>query len=43
MRRGIKRVVEAEKGRKKERIEKWRLAMTMWREGDREWGERGKM
>jgi hypothetical protein len=30
MERGVKRVAEAEEGRKKERVEKWRLAMTMW-------------
>ena len=28
MGRGVKRVVEVEKGREKERVEKWRLAMT---------------
>jgi hypothetical protein len=39
MGRGVKRVVEAEKGRE-ERAEKWRWAMTMWREGGRE-GEQG--
>jgi hypothetical protein len=40
MGRGVKRVVEAEKGREKERVGKWRPAMTMWRGwgGD---GERG--
>jgi hypothetical protein len=26
--RGVKRIVEAEKGREKERVEKYRLAMT---------------
>ena len=41
MGRGVKRVVEAEKGRE-ERAEKWRWAMTMWREGGREWGEEGE-
>ena len=35
--RGAKRVVESEKGR-----EKLRPAMTSWREGEREWGERGR-
>ena len=29
MGRRVKRVVEAEKGREKERVEKWRWAMTM--------------
>jgi hypothetical protein len=33
------RVVEAEKGREKERAEKQRLAMATWREGERDWGE----
>jgi hypothetical protein len=33
MGRGVERVVEAEKGRQKERVDKWRLAMTTWREG----------
>jgi hypothetical protein len=28
MGRGVKKVVEEEKGRGKERVEKWRLAMT---------------
>jgi hypothetical protein len=40
MGRGVKRVVEEEKGR-----EKLRLAMATWREEGREWGEgeqRGK-
>jgi hypothetical protein len=32
MGRRVKRVVEAEKGREKERIEKWRPVMTTWRE-----------
>jgi hypothetical protein len=36
MGRGVKRVVEAEKGREKERVEKQRLAMTVWRRGERE-------
>jgi hypothetical protein len=40
MGRGVKRVVEAEKGREKERV-KCRPAMTTWREGEREWEERG--
>ena len=35
MGRGVKRAVEAEKGREKER-----LAMATWREGRREWRER---
>jgi hypothetical protein len=34
MGRGVKRVVEADKDREKERVEKWRPAMTTWREGD---------
>ena len=42
MGRGVKRVVEAEKGRERERVEKWRPAMTTWKEGGREWGERNK-
>lgn len=33
MGRGVKRVVEAGKGREKERLEKQRQAMTTWREG----------
>jgi hypothetical protein len=41
MERGVKRVAEAEKDRKKERGEKWRSDMTLWRKGGREWGERG--
>ena len=36
MGRGVKRVVEAEKGREKERVEKKGLAMATWREGGRE-------
>jgi hypothetical protein len=36
-----KTVVEAEKGREYERVEKKMLGMTTWREGRREWGERG--
>jgi hypothetical protein len=31
--RGVKRVVKEEKGRERERLEKWRPAMTTWREG----------
>jgi hypothetical protein len=31
---GVKGIVEAEKGREKERVEKQRLAMTMWRKGE---------
>ena len=38
MGRGVKRVVEAEKGRE-ERIEKLGPAMTTWKDGGREWGE----
>jgi hypothetical protein len=34
MGRGAKRVVEAEKGRERKRVEKKRWAMTMWREGE---------
>jgi hypothetical protein len=41
MGRGVQRVAEAEKGREKERVEKQRQTMTTWREGEREWGERG--
>jgi hypothetical protein len=37
----VHREVEAEKGREKERAEKWRLAMTMWRERGEGNGERG--
>jgi hypothetical protein len=33
MRRGVKRVAEAEKGREKERVEEWGPAMATWREG----------
>jgi hypothetical protein len=40
MERKVKRVVEAENGREKEIVEKWRPAMTTWREGVREKGER---
>jgi hypothetical protein len=40
MGRGVKKVVEAEKGREKEGVDKWRLAMTTWKEGVREWGKR---
>jgi hypothetical protein len=35
MGRRVKRVVEAQKGREKERVEKRRPAMTTWREGER--------
>ena len=35
---GNKRVVEAEKGRERERVEKKRLAMTAWRVGGMEGG-----
>jgi hypothetical protein len=42
MGRGVKRVAEAEKGREKERVEKWGPAMAMWREGERELGVRGQ-
>ena len=38
---GINGVVEAEKGREKERVEKQRLAMTTWREGEGEESPRG--
>ena len=34
MGRGAKRVVEAEKGRQRERVEKQGLALTMWREAE---------
>jgi hypothetical protein len=40
MGRGVKRVVEAEKGREKERVGKWRLAMATWK-GEGGNGERG--
>jgi hypothetical protein len=33
MGRGVKRLAEAEKGREKERVEKWGLAMATWRGG----------
>jgi hypothetical protein len=33
MGRGVKSVAEAEKGREKERVEKWGPAMATWREG----------
>jgi hypothetical protein len=39
MGRGVKRVAEAERGREKERAEKQRPAMNIWRERGREWGE----
>jgi hypothetical protein len=42
MGRGVKRVAKAEKGREKERVEKWGLAMDTWREGGRELGVRGQ-
>jgi hypothetical protein len=42
MGRGVKRVAEAEKGREKERVEKWGLAMATWREEGRELGVRGQ-
>jgi hypothetical protein len=38
MGRGVKRVAEADKGREKGRIEKWKLAMTMWREVEKGMG-----
>jgi hypothetical protein len=42
MGKGVKWVLEAEKGREKERIEKQRPAMAMWRvEGGEGNGERG--
>ena len=34
---GVKRVAEAEKGRKKERVEKWGPVMALWREGEGNW------
>ena len=40
MGRRVKRVLEAEKSREKERVEKWGLAMATWREEGREWGAR---
>ena len=42
MGRRVKRVVEAEKSREKERVEKWGPIMATWREGGREWGARGQ-
>jgi hypothetical protein len=39
MGRGVKRVVETEKGREEERVEKWGPAMATWR-GGRELGVR---
>jgi hypothetical protein len=30
MGRGVKRVAEGEKGKEKERVEKWGLAMATW-------------
>jgi hypothetical protein len=39
MGRGVKRVVNTEKDRKRERVEKWRLAMTTLWGG---WGKRGQ-
>jgi hypothetical protein len=39
--RGAKRGVEAEKGRERERVEKYRPAVATWREGEKECGERG--
>jgi hypothetical protein len=42
MGRGVKRVVEAEKCREKERVEKYRPAMTMGKEGGRKWGREGE-
>jgi hypothetical protein len=43
MGRGIKRVVGEKKGREKERVEKWRMAMTTWREVGREGDQGSKM
>jgi hypothetical protein len=40
MRRGVRRVVETEKGRERERVEKEGPAMTTWREGEGN-GKRG--
>ena len=37
----IKMVVEVEKGRENEIVEKWRPAMTTWREGGGEESPRG--
>jgi hypothetical protein len=42
MGRRVKRVVEAEKSREKERVEKWGPIMATWREGGRELGVRGQ-
>jgi hypothetical protein len=42
MGRGVKRVVEEDKGREGERTEKYRPAMTTWREGEEGNGERGE-
>jgi hypothetical protein len=43
MGREVKRVVEAEKGREKERVEKWRPAMTMLGVVEEGNGERGRV
>jgi hypothetical protein len=42
MGRGVKRVAKAEKGREKERVEKWGPAVATWRVGGRELGVRGQ-
>ena len=39
---GVNGVVEEEKGRERESVEKWRLAMTTWREGGEEESPRGQ-
>jgi hypothetical protein len=41
MGRAVKRVVEAEKGRERERVEKWRPAMTSWK-GEGGMGRKGE-
>ena len=41
MGKGIKMVEEAEKGRERERVEKWRPAMTSWK-GEGGMGRKGE-
>jgi len=41
MRRGVRRVVETEKGRERERVEKEGPAMTTWRGGGEGMGRGG--
>ena len=42
MGRGVNGVVETEKGRERKRVEKQRLAMTTWREGEGRRAQEGK-